>query len=320
MLVLWFLFMACSCPNDRELPEATFMAPQSAGPGPNVVLITLDTTRADHLGSYNKQKVGLTPNLDAFAADGVRFHRTMAQAPATPISHASILSGLNPYQHGVRVIAASAGYRLSTEIPTLTTRLSDLNYTTGAVLSSYTVSAHFGLNHGFEHWDYELENTSHKDKEKQVQRRSDRTTDAAIEWLETLDPGPFFLWVHYWDPHDDKLQPPKKLVDKYRANVDRKNKLAWRKAMYRSEVNFVDSQFGRLIKAFKAGGDYDDTIFVVVADHGQGLGQHDWWHHRLLYEEQLRVPMIMRIPGWPRGTVVNDLVRTIDIYPTIMEA
>jgi len=174
--------------------------------GFNVLLITLDTTRRDHLGCYGHEGE-LTPNLDALAGDGVRFDMAISTSASTPPSHASILTGLNNYQHGVRVIYAESGYRLPDEVPTLGSILRDLSWKTGAFLSSFTVSSFYGFDKGFDVFDEGLgvpvEESIKSRPEgfwewplRQNQRRSDETTDRVITWLQQVE-DPFFIWVHY---------------------------------------------------------------------------------------------------------------------------
>ncbi|MCH7813779.1 MAG: sulfatase [Planctomycetes bacterium] len=295
---------------------------------PNVLLVTLDTTRADHLGCYGYGRP-TSPHLDALAAEGIRFDLAIAQAASTPVSHASILTGLNPYQHGLRVIYAASGYRLPDAVPTLATVLGHRGWATGAVLSSFTVSEFFGLDRGFDHFDNGLGHASDDVlrqradgawmwQQRPNQRRSDETTDRAIAWLERTD-RPFFLWVHYWDPHDLFLRPPDDFVARFKPSPSA-GPNEREQALYDAEIAFLDAQFGRVIEALKRSGIYDNTVIVVVADHGQGLGDHGWRGHRIIYQEQIRVPLILRLPGGPAGHVVSDLVRTIDVYPTVLEA
>ncbi len=297
----------------------------------SVLLVTLDTTRVDYLSCYGASGKQRTEHFDALAREGCRFDFAISASPATPMSHASILTGLNPYQHGLRVMAAATGYRLPQKTPTLATILRARGYRTAAFLSSFTVSEYFGFDTGFDHFDNGLAGhdvqrvfTTEPDGRRhwavsKNQRRSDATTDAAIAWLRTLDAkSPALMWVHYWDPHDPYVLPPRKLFAKM-VSLSLRGDDA-RRAAYAAEIRYVDMQFGRLIEALRQTGRYDRTVIVVVADHGEGLGQHDWWHHRLLYQEQLHVPLIVRVPGWPRGQVVGDLVRTIDILPTVLDA
>ena len=309
-------------------PHATLKSPEDLKKH-NVLLVTLDTTRADYLSCYDSSKGKLSPNLDAIADDAVRFEFAITPAPSTPASHASILSGLWPFQHGVRVIAADAGYRLAPDTPTLTTVLKEYGWTTAAFLSAFTVSEHYGFDYGFDVFDNGLTqdaSTILEDADDgrrtwvqmKHQRRSDATTDKAVAWLRSVKQRPVFMWVHYWDPHDRMVLPPEETLRRF-VNPQMSEDET-KRAIYRAEVNYMDAQFARLIAALKDGGLYEDTIIAIVADHGQGLGQHDWWPHRLLYQEQLHVPLLMRVPGWPTGKVVPQLVRTVDIYPTILEA
>jgi len=291
----------------------------------NLLLVTLDTTRRDHLGCYGGGK--LTPHLDALARDGVRFDMAMSTSGATPISHASIMTGLNPPGHGVRVIYAENGYYLEESIPTLATIFKEKSWHTGAFLSSFTVSSFFGFEKGFDTFDEGLQIPIAQSFTEQDngfwswplhlnQRRSDETTNEAIELIRQKE-KPFFAWVHYWDPHDAATIPPGPIMRRFvsRGMDDDEHK----SGVYQADVHYMDSQFGRLIDSLKEQGLYENTIIVVVADHGQGLGDHGWWYHRILYQEQIQVPLIMRVPGWPVGAAVDDLVRTTDIAPTILK-
>ena len=302
----------------------------------NVLFVTLDTTRADHLGCYEPQRSGDTPNLDALAADGVQFRTCVSASASTPISHASMLTGLYPFQHGVRVIYARSGYRLPRDVPYLPDVLADAGWQTAAFLSSFTVSEFYGFDRAFGTFDSGLTRAAgdvlHAEADGRYmwavsanQRRSDKTTDAAIAWLDKLDADqPFCMWVHYWDPHDadrdaPETTPPPEFFQPFLLAAER-TPMGVARAMYRAEVAYMDSQFGRLINRLKETGRYDNTIIVAVADHGQGLGEHNWWGHRLLYEEQIHLPLIVRVPGWPGSRRVDTLVRSVDVYPTILDA
>jgi len=308
--------------NEPARPTAT---------GPNVLLITLDTTRAERLGCYGNP-VQTSPNLDALAADGVKFDLAIAQAGVTPVSHASILTGLYPYQHGLRVLYAARGYRLDASLPTLATVARHAGWRTGAFLSSFTVSEFFGFERGSDVFDNGLRNPvdgqmRRRDQDfygcnlPENQRRSDATTDAVLQWLDH-NSGPFFAWVHYWDPHDTDVLPPPEIVARFRSPAAGAEGQA--DAVYDAEVFYMDAQIGRLIRRLQETGAYDNTVIAVVADHGEGLSdgaaRHGWPRHRLVYQEQIRVPMIVRLPGGPTGRTVPELVRTIDLFPTIAEA
>jgi arylsulfatase A-like enzyme len=298
----------------------------------NVLLVTLDTTRTERLSCYGYKSL-TSPILDQLAREGVRFDMAISPAAATPIAHASILTGLNPYQHGVRVIYAACGYELPDTIPTLATILSGAGWQTGAFLSAFPVSEFYGFDRGFDAFDNgmsgEVGDKMHRSGRgrwlwgmEDNQRRSDATTNIAIKWLNQVQ-GPFFTWIHYWDPHDPKKIPPAEVVSTFMSGIS--NKKAQRSELYDAEIFYMDSQFGRLLKALKDNGQYENTIIVVIADHGEGLNdgeeRHGWYFHRLLYQEQIRVPFIMRLPQGqgPRNCVVQDLVRSIDIFPTIID-
>lgn len=284
-----------------------------------MVLITLDTTRADYIGAYGNERAR-TPNLDRLAAEGVLFEHAISTAALTPVSHASILTGLDNKEHGLRVLSAPSGFALPDGIPTLATILKSHGYATAAVQSAHPVSGHFGFARGFDLFDG-FDTGRESDDQKDVanyQRRSDATTDLALEFLQGAQ-RPYFLWVHYWDPHDPFRVPPDDFLP---PDIERDPKGApiGNPGLYAVEVDYVDLQLGRLIEALRASGELDHTLVVVVADHGEGLGDHRWYHHRLLYEEQIRVPLIARIPRWKQGVRVKSLVSAIDIAPTILDA
>ena len=312
--------IAAGC-GDSE--PATFAQQSSL----NVLLITLDTTRADRFRSYGYDRP-TTPHFDELATDGVLFELAISTASATPIAHASIMTGLNPYHHGVRVIYAGSGYYLDEDIPTLASELNKRGWETGAFLSSFTVSEFYGFEHGFDTFDNGLKNPADSIMQKKGnkfgwevrtnQRRSDETADAAIAWISKKRKSPFFAWIHFWDPHDPALQPPDRVLAKFPQRVP--GRPSRKRDTYDAEIAYVDENFGRIVAALEKNGQYDNTIIVVIADHGEGLGDHGWVNHRLLYQEQIRLPLIVRLPGGPKNVRVADLVRNIDVYPTIMEA
>ena len=295
---------------------------------PNIVLITLDTTRADYLSCHGAPWA-TTPALDELAAAGARFERAFASSSLTPVSHATILTGqVNP-GHGLRVLSAGSGFRLPSDCETLATRLKAAGYRTGAVHSAFPVSRYFGLERGFDHFDDlagALVRAPGADKTQWdvdlLQRRSDDTIDRTIAWMEGAD-EPFFLWLHLWDPHDKLRLPPAEVL---RVAIGRATAAGLTDPddqIYAAEVSYQDSQLGRLFAGLAASGLEDTTLVAVTADHGQGLsdGQrlHGWAMHRMVYREQLHVPLILRGPGVPRGLVVPTQVRTADITPTLLE-
>ena len=289
----------------------------------NVLVVTLDTSRADHFGAYGYER-DTTPHFDALAADGVLFTQAIAQASLTMVSHASFFTGLYPQRHGLRVAYAASGSRLDDGVPTTASVLRDRGWRTQAFLSSFTVSDFFGLGRGFDAVDDGLKDADPWESRddgvvwnvKKNQRRSDRTADLALAWMESAT-EPFFLWVHFWDPHDKLRRPPRPIVARFPPEPGRFK--AADVALYDAELYFVDQQLGRLIEALKARDLYDSTLIVVVADHGQGLGDHDWWAHRILYQEQIRVPLAIKPVAGPRGHTVDAVVRGTDLHPTILD-
>jgi len=316
------------------------------GQKPNVVLITMDTTRADYLSCYGfGVQPPTSPVLDRLAAEGTRFDMTISTAAVTPVSHASILTGLYNNEHGVRVIFAGSGFRLPDGVPTLATRFKDAGYRTIAVHSAFPVSPYFGLGRGFDvidSFDTEMQQVQVSEEggedthpefrwNQNYTRRSDDTIDIALEKLAVTD-EPFFLWVHLWDPHDTIHVPPQEFFpppeqmyetdENGRVVLDASGKPKLRrpmKALYAAEIRYMDSQIGRLFERLQETGRWDDTIVAVTADHGQGLSDHDWAAHRILYQEQIHVPLIVRIPGVHQKRVVKDLTRTVDIAPTLLD-
>ena len=304
---------------------ATACGHQAAARRPNVLLVTLDTTRPDYLSTYGGP-AGATPNFDALAAEGARFDMAISASGVTPVSHASILTGRFPYRHGLRVLRAQGSCVLGADQETLATRFRAAGYRTGAALSSFTVSSWFGFQRGFEFFDSQegkmLEN-GETDRAPwwdmhSLQRRCDATTDAALAFATTGD-EPFFLWVHYWDPHDRLMVPP----DDFLGGPAGEGKDLDREEVYAREVSYVDQEFGRLLDGLRSAGRYDNLLVAVAADHGEGLAdgaeRHGWAKHRMLYQEQIHVPCFVRVPGAAGGVVVEDVVRTVDLAPTLID-
>ena len=298
-----------------------------------MVLITLDTVRADRLGCYGYAKE-TSPHIDALAKESAIFDLVIAQAAVTPVSHASILTGLEPYHHGLRVFHGTTANRLAEEHKTLAEFWQERGGETAAFVSAFPVSAAFGLDQGFSRFDAAfpaIESSGEISQNGVVntgmsQRRADHTSQAAIAWLKAraTPSKPFLLWAHYFDPHDALLLPPepgfsKLLGGKFKpVSSDQADQL---RAIYDAEIFFMDMQIGKLLNELIDLKLWDETIVAVVADHGEGLGDHNWWTHGILYQEQIRVPLIVRIPGLPSAAKrIGSLVRSIDIMPTILEA
>lgn len=333
LLVIALLALGCtSACQEAELRPTKAGNGFPEGPRSDVVLITLDTTRADYLSSYGYPEE-TSPHLDALALAGTRFEMAISSAAVTPVSHASILSGRFNHEHGLRVLSAASGFRLEGDVPTLATLLKSKGYQTAAIHSAFPVSRYFGFDFGFDVFDdidAEMKKTgsgigAHKWEVARYQRRSDETTDRALAYLERAE-SPFFLWIHYWDPHDIARLPPTadqvppELLERTARNTDAQERnAAIRTLHYASEVRYMDAQIGRLLAALKQRSTSAETAIAVVSDHGEGLQDHGWRGHRILYQEQVRVPLILKLPGAPQGGVVADLVRSVDIMPTLLD-
>jgi arylsulfatase A-like enzyme/Tfp pilus assembly protein PilF len=267
---------------------------------PNVLLVTIDTVRADRIGAYGYTK-GATPTIDRLAREGVRFADATTQAPLTGPAHTAILTGQYPARLGVRDNA-------TTPIPPGTTTIAEAfkarGYRTGAFVGAFIVGPEYGFGQGFDTVDATFPQFSMGMK-LQAQRRGGEVTDAALKWLKSGS-APFFMWVHLYDAHAPYEAPPP-----FRAR--------FQASPYDGEVAYVDSCIARLVAALEQSGQLDRTLVAVVADHGEGLGDHGEAEHGLfLYESVLHVPWIMRLPGRDAaGTVVKPQVRTIDVAPTI---
>jgi arylsulfatase A-like enzyme/Tfp pilus assembly protein PilF len=275
---------------------------------PNVLLVTLDTTRADHLGCYGARDA-LTPALDALAARGTVFEHAYSASPMTLPSHATMLTGLEPPEHGLRVNGYGA---LPPDVPTLATILAGAGYRTGAFVAAFVLNRRFGLDRGFATYDDDLAGARQQIVEEHlsVYRPGDRVVDAALAWLGEPGDAPFFAWVHLYDPHFPDYANPALAGTRFDGV-----------ASYGAEIAFMDRQIGRLLDWLDETGLAATTLVVAVADHGEGLGDHgEREHGYLLSEEVLRVPLLMALPGTVRpGHRVRPVVSSVDLLPTILD-
>ncbi len=272
-------------------------SPAPAKHAPNLVLITMDTTRADHLGAWGDRDAH-TPNLDALAARGTRFARCDTAAPITLPSHASILTGLFPPRHGVR---DNGTFVLAPKIETLAERLAARGYDTAAVVSAVVLARRQGLDQGFRVYDDDL-GAGYAQGTLVSERTAEDTTAAALHAMAGLK-APFFLWVHYYDPHEE-YRPPTRFADAARGPS----------RLYDGEISYMDEQIGALLKKLPAG-----TDVLAVGDHGEMLGEHgEATHGLLLYRAARRVPLLLAGPDVPAGKVSDCLVRTVDVAPTLL--
>jgi arylsulfatase A-like enzyme len=277
----------------------TLPATPGALRGYDVVLVTLDTTRPDRLGCYGNAQ-SATGNLDRLARDGVIFSAAVATSPMTLPAHASILTGLYPQHHGAR---ANSRYRLDDERRTLAEILAESGYATGAFVSSFVLERRFGLAQGFGVFDDRV--GSSPGMLGYAERRADQTTDQAIGWLRSRGSQPYFLWVHYYDPHAPNYPP---------APYNQMG-LPY---PYDGEIALVDHELGRLLAAVESTG--RKTLVVAVADHGEALGEHgELSHGHLVQEATIEIPLILQATGGlGRGVHVDTRVSQVDLMPTIL--
>ncbi|HYK89114.1 MAG TPA: sulfatase-like hydrolase/transferase, partial [Acidobacteriota bacterium] len=272
----------------------------------NVLLITIDTLRADHLSCYGSKAVA-TPEIDALAARGVRFANAIVQVPLTAPSHASILTGTYPELHKIRDMG---GFVLDERIPTLATILNQSGFESAAFVGAAVLSRYYGMNRGFDVYRDEMQDERSQNKLPGVvaEVRGEIVAQRAIEWLNKATPSKnFFIWAHFYDPHFP-YDPPQP----YRARYVRD--------LYSGEVAYADEQVGKLLRALAARGFEANTLVVLLADHGESLGDHgEFTHGVFLYDSTVHIPMMIAGPGVPKGGVVPQQVRSIDVMPTIAD-
>ena len=289
-----------------EAPEAGVAGKnaQDGSKSPDILVITVDTLRADRLGCYGFD-AAQTPHIDRLSREGVRVEHAVAAAPITMPSHTSIFTGLDPPAHGVR---DNGAFPVPTEVETLAERLQGIGYQTQAFVSAEVLHSRYGLAQGFDGYDDEIWSEAGPSDYKRPERSGDETMDRVLQWLDRR-PGsaePSFLWVHLFDPHQP-YNPP--------ASAARVAPTP-----YDGEIAFVDQQIGRLLAALERKGSLDETIVVFTSDHGESLGEHgEETHAVFIYESTIRIPLIFRYPPkLAAGKVHAQSVRTVDLMPTIL--
>ena len=270
----------------------------------NVVVITIDTLRPDHLHCYGYGKIE-TPTIDRIAQSGVLFEKGVTQTPLTPPSHASIFTGLNPPTHKVR---NTGGFVLSPSTPTLASLLQQKGWDTGAFISSAVLKKRFGFDHGFAVYDDRMPQPgSAQGFLEDAERRAGDTVDHAVQWLDSRGDKPFFLWVHLYDPHTP-YDPPSPFREQYKDRL------------YDGEIAYADRELGRLMEHLWHKSAPEKTLVAVLSDHGESLGEHGEFSHGVfLYDSTLRIAFLLSGPGVPAGLRVPQQARTIDLLPTILE-
>jgi choline-sulfatase len=295
---VWLLALALSL-QPLVLAACGRGGPASTSLARNVVIITIDTLRADHVGAYGYARAR-TANLDALARGGALFERAYATAPITLPSHATLMTGRYPPGHGSR----DNGLRISDGVPTLAETLKARGFKTAAFVAAFPLDHQFGLNRGFDVYGDRIPRGA--DGRIANERPASQVVDEAVAWIKdqgprTKDQGPFFLWVHLFEPHAPYGDP-----SSGRSALDR----------YDEEIATADREIGRLLESLGAA--RAQTIVIAAADHGEAFGEHGEYAHSIfVYDTTLRIPLVMNGPGVPGGARVTDAVTLADIAPTV---
>jgi arylsulfatase A-like enzyme len=284
--------------------------------GSSLLLVTIDTTRADAVGCYGGPDWA-TPVMDGLAAKGVRFDQARSTCPVTLPAHSSILTGMMPFEHGVR---DNSTFRLSDDVTTLAERLDEAGYTTAAVMGAFVLHSDFGLAQGFDIYS----DVPRRKLEMDVvedQRTASEVVDEVLALAAKghLEP-PFFLWVHMFDPHRP-LDPPEafrmRALRDTSPNTTPPHELE--RLLYHAEVAFADAELGRLLAALESTVPAEELLVAVASDHGEGFGDHGEHAHGLqVFDSTMRVPMLLQHPALPAGVVVAQPVSTADLTPTAL--
>jgi len=302
----WLLFSAAGLLVVTLIVAANFLGGPGTGEAGgfrNLLLVTFDTTRFDHLGCYGNPKAD-TANLDRLAGEGVLFERCISTAPLTLPSHSSILTGLYPFHHGAR---NNGTHTLAADVPTLAETLSQAGFATGAVVSSLVLDSRYGLDRGFDQYDDDL---SHAKKAPLFMFRettAEETSRRAVRWLQDRGGERFFLWVHFFDPHAN-YEPPEPFRTRFKDSP------------YDGEIAYADAGLGNVLESLRRKGELDRTLIVFTADHGESLGEHGETTHSLfLYDATTHVPLLFRHPALAKNKRVAEVVSSTDIVPTVLD-
>jgi arylsulfatase A-like enzyme/Tfp pilus assembly protein PilF len=279
----------------------------ASGRKPNIILITLDTTRADRMGFLGSPR-GLTPNLDRLASQAVVFTRAYSQVPLTTSSHATILSGTYPQFHQVDY----PGVPLPSDLPYAPAILRKFGYHTAAFVGAFIVDPKGsapGFDRGFQKYDagFHLK-SGDEDRYQSVERRGEVVVEHALAWIRRNSGAPFFVWIHLYDPHAP-YDPPEPFATRFRS------------APYDGEIAYVDSVVGTFLDQLRVARLYHGALIAVMADHGEGLGEHgERGHGIFLYDPTIRVPLLFKMPlQHSAGRRIDDRVELVDVLPTMLE-
>jgi arylsulfatase A-like enzyme/cytochrome c-type biogenesis protein CcmH/NrfG len=291
----------CVAVGCNRRPPAANALPSGTLRDANVLLVTIDTLRADRVGAYGSRR-GLTPTLDQLAAEGIRFAAAYAHVPLTLPSHASLMTARYPTRNGVR---DNGTFRLHDGTPTLAAALKASGYRTAAFVGAFVLDARFGLNQGFDRYDDRLLGSGAN--LELVQRDAEQVLTPAADWITAATPQKWFAWAHIYDPHEP-YTPPEPYRSRYGA------------VPYDGEIAFADAALGAFLARLRAAGALDRTLVVIAADHGESLGEHGERTHGLFaYDATLRVPLVMWAPSRIHASVFGDTARLVDVAPTVLD-
>ena len=283
--VIWFIFRS-----------------KSSGRIRNILLISIDTCRADRLSCYGYPRK-TTPNIDAIAEEGFLFENVVTPVPLTLPAHSSMLAGTGPLYHGVH---DNIDYRLGQSNVTVAEILKDNGFTTGAIVSAFVLDSQFGLDQGFDSYDDQFDEEHYAGDISE--RKGAEASRHAIKWLDEHYHQPFFLFLHYYDPHFP-YEPPEPFKSDYAQ------------APYASEIAYTDHCIGQVIDRLKSLDLYDSTLIVVTGDHGESIGEHgEQTHGYFIYQGAIKVPLIVRLPVKCKAQRIEKLAGLIDVAPTILGA
>lgn len=275
-------------------------AAQRRPPGQNVLLVTLDTIRPDRLSCYGSGFL-ITPNIDSLASRGALFERAFAHNPITLPSHANILLGTTPLNHGVH---DNSRFRVDDTFLTLAEFMKSQGYATGAFIGAFALDARFGLSQGFDVYDQSFPSGPDRSTVS-LERRAEDVIDSALSWLKGR-PAKWFAWVHIWDPHSPYL-PPEPFLSRFKSDP------------YSGEVAYVDAELGRLSDYLESEGMTESTFIILTGDHGESLGEHgELTHTYFAYNSTLWIPLVLAGPGI-EASRIGDNVSHIDIFPTVCD-
>jgi choline-sulfatase len=305
----FLLLVALACAGTCATPKSGSSVRAEGAKPPNIILITLDTTRADRMGFLGSKR-GLTPNLDALAKQSVVFTRAYAQAPLTTPSHAALLTGTYPQYNHVEDL----GEPLRPELPYLPDLLHEHGYHTAAFVGSMVLDpasvAAAGFDRGFETYDANFHNSKPgEDRYQSLERRAEDVANHAMGWLSRHQQTPFFMWLHFYDAHEP-YDPPEPFKAHYASEP------------YDGEIAYTDSIVGSVLEVLQRHGLYQNTIIAVAADHGEAFGEHgEKWHGVFLYDETIHVPLLLKMPGENfAGKRVESRVALADVAPSLLQA